>query len=85
MQEKRECAECWRREFREDTIHRMETLTFKGKIDALNFEVNRREEELNKLAEDANRFQAEIKELRIIAGDIALSRGDIALSREHKL
>ena len=74
MQEKKECAECWRRKFREDTMKRMKTLTFKGKIDALNYEVNRREEELNKLAEDANRYQAEIQELRIIAGDIALSR-----------
>lgn len=77
MQEKRECADCWRRKFREDAMSRMETLTFKGKIDALNYEVDRREEELNKLAEDANRLQAEIQELRIIAGDIALSR-------EHK-
>ena len=77
MQEKRECADCWRRKFREDAMSRMETLTFKGKIDALNYEVDRREGALNKLAEDANRFQAEIKELRIIAGDIVLSR-------EHK-
>jgi len=74
MQEKRECAECWHRKFREDTMKRMENLTSRGKLEAINFEVDRREEELRKLAEDANRLQAEIKELCLIAGDCALNR-----------
>lgn len=74
MQEKKECAECWRRKFREEVLARMQELSYKRKLDALNFEIDRREEELNTLDEDANRLQAEIKELRMIAGDTALSR-----------
>lgn len=74
MQDNRECAECWRRKFREDTKKRMESLTYKGKLDALNFEVDRREEELKKFAEDADRSQAEIKELILVAGYLVLSR-----------
>lgn len=55
-------------------MKRIDNLTYKGKLEALNFEMDRREEELNKLAKDADRLQAETKELCIIAGNIALSR-----------
>ena len=74
MQERRECADCWRKRFREETKRRLENLTYARKLEALNFEVDRREEETQKIVEDSERLRMEIMELRGIAGDVALAR-----------
>jgi len=74
MQENRECADCWWKRFREETMRRLEHLTYERKLEALNFEVDRRNEELQKVFEDAERLKREIVELRGMAGGIALDR-----------